>query len=147
VRISASGQAQPGDYRITITGTYENVSRSVTYTLTVGSKRCQGTPARCWRDEECTRPGGREFSCQGVRRGVCEIGGMDCLRDDECPDCGKTCSRGRCQNQNPPYCEGKTCESASDCAPGCIGAQQGICQAGDICESDEDCPVGQECKW
>jgi hypothetical protein len=148
VRISASGQAQPGDYRITITGTYENVSRSVTYTLTVGSKRCQGTPAGCFGDEECTRPGGKEFSCQGVRRGVCGIGGMDCLRNDECPECGKTCPQGGgpCPIQQG-ICQGVICSEAKDCAPGCIGAQQGICKAGEICESDLDCPVGQECKW
>ncbi|MEE2786563.1 MAG: hypothetical protein VX589_04425 [Myxococcota bacterium] len=115
-------------------------------------RRCEDTP-ECARDEDCRiLLSGNLFACN-ERSGRCER--RACMNDGECGRTG-TCVDNRCQPrrlENPPMRPGGPCVQDQNCAPGEVCLNQ-MCvdedaaplgQAGDACQSDQDCDMGLIC--
>jgi len=146
VTVSASGNAQVGDYQITITGTAPNgkggnVSKSTIFTLTVGGV-CEGTQKSCWENSDCTRQDERgnnvQFSCIDAREGRCQYAQHISCKDDN--TCNSISCRGDCEQVGNkwkcPPCPQKDCVwdeterkwvCPGETAGQCINAQPGRC--------------------
>jgi len=167
VRISASGQAQPGDYQITITGTAPNgkggsVSKTTSYTLTVGG-RCEGELKECTNDSECRdEQHGDKFYCEGARAGSCDPSDPPycqapsaCYKNADCAFAKKeecTCNTtervcdSSCSNSGAPCRNDKDCYKCGQSE--CKNGQVGYCarrDGGVTCRNNSDCPLNQDC--
>jgi len=159
VTVSASGNATPGDYQITITGTAPNgkggsVSKSTIFTLTVGG-RCVKRSG-CFTDDDCKRNQQQTFTCEDENLGTCSLSGSTCPPDGNCPaiDCGSCVwdpKKGYYCN-NHSGCSASGCEIGEGCgiqSQTCQGRSPGTCTTPqpNVCVNDDDCPATHYCEY